>query len=81
MTYSIGGAVIHCYAPTLIIWTSTECLQAFKSLIARMLPGFVHDLSQSAIVMSDRDRARVLAVQATEWRKQQLNDVQRQEIV
>ena len=50
-----------------------------------MLPGFVHDSSQSgighAIVMSDRDRARVLAVQATEWRKQQLNDVQRQEIV
>ena len=50
-----------------------------------MLPGFVHDLPQSgnshAIVMSDRDRARALAVQATEWRKQQLNDVQRQAIV
>ena len=85
MTYSIGGAVIHCYAPTLIIWTSTECLQSLKSLTARMLPGFVYDLPQSgnshAIVMSDRDRARVLAVQANEWRKQQLNDVQRQEIV
>ena len=79
MVNSLGVASIHCYTPALIFWSSTECLQALKSVVKRT---FTCDRQSKKIdypilVMSDRDKALALAQQATEWRKKQLSDAQK----
>ena len=58
--------------PTLMIWTSTECRQACKSLMAEILPFFNIPVSSDSVMLSKRDRALRQARLATEWRRQQV---------
>ena len=42
LSFSLSAAVVHSYAPALILWSSTECVQALKSVIRRTVPCFKH---------------------------------------
>ena len=60
---SLGVASIHCYTPALIFWSSTECLQALKSVVKRTIAcdSQSKKIDYPILVMSDRDKALALA--------------------
>ena len=82
VTYSVGGVTIHgLVTPTLMIWTSTECRQACKSLMADILPFFNIPVSHDSVMLSKRDRALRQARLATEWRRQQTTSTHTSRVV
>ena len=79
LAISYASVYVHSCAPAVIIWSSTESRQALKYGARETIPccGHSKTIDSPVLIFSEKDRALALAIRATQWRKQQLNNIQK----
>ena len=73
---SFAGTFHDAIIPTLMLWTSTECWRASKSIIVGIVPCLMRYQAWNGIDhVSRRERNLALAEEALKWRRQQSTNV------